>query len=72
MLELVLMMLLLLAYRAILAEPRTKASATEDYSGGTARGDYGGGGGGDSMNQYACPMGTHPNLVFPYCLYLGP
>ncbi|XP_031695741.1 RNA-binding protein 45 isoform X1 [Anarrhichthys ocellatus] len=47
-------------YRAILAEPRTKAPATEDYSGGMSRGDYsggGGGGGGDSSNQYAFPMG---------------
>lgn len=50
----------LLAYRAILAEPRTKAPVTEDYSGGTSRGDYSGGGGGgsDSSNQYAFPMGT--------------
>lgn len=43
------------AYRAILAEPRTKSSATEEYSGGAARGDYTGGA--DSMNQYAFPMG---------------
>uniref|UniRef100_A0A671VNA8 RNA binding motif protein 45 n=1 Tax=Sparus aurata TaxID=8175 RepID=A0A671VNA8_SPAAU len=28
------------AYRAILAEPRTKASSTEDYAGGGARVDY--------------------------------
>lgn len=44
-----------LAYRAILAEPRTKAAATEDYSGGAARGDYMGAA--DSMNQYALPLG---------------
>ncbi|XP_069574945.1 RNA-binding protein 45 isoform X2 [Brachyistius frenatus] len=57
-------------YRAILAEPRSKAVPTEDYSsggggggGGGSRNDYGGGGGGggggsnsDSMNQYAFPM----------------
>lgn len=53
------------AYRAILAEPRTKSSATEDYSGGAGRGEYagggGGGGGGDSMNQYAFPMGDPSN-----------
>lgn len=45
-----------LAYRAILAEPRTKAAATEDYSGGAARGDYMAAA--DSMNQYALPLGT--------------
>ncbi|XP_040034373.2 RNA-binding protein 45 [Gasterosteus aculeatus] len=50
-------------YRAILAEPRTKAPVTEDYSGGTSRGDYSGGGGGgsDSSNQYAFPMADHGN-----------
>ncbi|KAM8737940.1 RNA-binding protein 45 isoform 1-T1 [Acanthopagrus schlegelii] len=53
------------AYRAILAEPRTKASSTEDYSGGGARVDYmggaGGGGNNDAMNQYAVPMGDPGN-----------
>lgn len=44
------------AYRAILAEPRTKAATTEDYSGAAARVDYMGGN--DSMNQYALPLGT--------------
>ncbi|XP_078128493.1 RNA-binding protein 45 isoform X1 [Sander vitreus] len=43
-------------YRAILAEPRTKTTASEDYSGGAPRGDYAGGGA-DSMNPYAFPMG---------------
>lgn len=43
------------AYRAILAEPRSKATATEDYTAGTTRGDYATGG--DSMNQYAFPVG---------------
>lgn len=50
------MMMVSLAYRAILAEPRTKTTATEDYNGGAPRGDYMGGA--DSMNQYAFPMGT--------------
>ncbi|XP_068597392.1 RNA-binding protein 45 [Brachionichthys hirsutus] len=46
-------------YRAILAEPRTKSTAaTEDYSGGSARGDYMAAG--DSMNQYALPL-ADPN-----------
>ena len=44
-----------LAYRAILAEPRTKATSSEDYSGGSNRGEYMGGN--DTMNQYAAPMG---------------
>ncbi|TKS85850.1 RNA-binding protein 45 [Collichthys lucidus] len=54
-------------YRAILAEPRTKAAATDEYSGG--------GGGGradyvpsaDSMNQYALPMadpGNYPVMDY--------
>lgn len=51
------MMIVLLAYRAILAEPRTKATAPEDYSGGASRGDYAGGN--DAMNQYAAPMGMY-------------
>ncbi|XP_044070265.1 RNA-binding protein 45 isoform X2 [Siniperca chuatsi] len=46
-------------YRAILAEPRTKAAATEEYSGGSSRGEYVGGA--DSMNQYAFPMGDPGN-----------
>lgn len=54
----VMAVLLLLAYRAILAEPRSKTTATEDYTAGTARtGDYTTGG--DSVNQYAFPVGTH-------------
>lgn len=42
-----------IAYRAILAEPRNKAAATEDYSGGS-RNDYMGGA--EQMNQYALPL----------------
>ncbi|XP_068183427.1 RNA-binding protein 45 [Antennarius striatus] len=52
-------------YRAILAEPRTKTTTTEDYSGGSARGDYMGAG--DSMNQYAVPLadsGNYPVIDF--------
>ncbi|XP_051236413.1 RNA-binding protein 45 [Dicentrarchus labrax] len=52
-------------YRAILAEPRTKAAATEEYSGGAARGDYVGGS--ESMNQYAMPMvdpGNYPVMDY--------
>lgn len=49
--------MLFLAYRAILAEPRTKTTAAEDYSGGGSRGDYASGGS-DSMNQYSFPMNT--------------
>ncbi|KAI9514926.1 hypothetical protein NQZ68_029773 [Dissostichus eleginoides] len=56
------------SYRAILAEPRSKANVTEEYSGGAPRGDYSGGGGGggggggvqDSTNQYAFPMAPEP------------
>ncbi|KAF3707932.1 RNA-binding protein 45 Developmentally-regulated RNA-binding protein 1 [Channa argus] len=52
-------------YRAILAEPRSKAASTEDYSGGAARVDYSGGS--DSMNQYAFPMADPGNyLVMDY------
>ncbi|XP_026164886.1 RNA-binding protein 45 isoform X1 [Mastacembelus armatus] len=47
-------------YRAILAEPRTKAAATEDYTSGSSRGDYIGGS--DSMNQYAFPMADPGNF----------
>lgn len=62
------LLLMLLAYRAILAEPRTKASTTEEYSGGTARGDYMSSA--DSMNQYAFPMGTQlPYIVILVFLY---
>ncbi|XP_053292231.1 RNA-binding protein 45 [Pleuronectes platessa] len=46
-------------YRAILAEPRTKATSTEDYSGGSNRGEYMGSN--DTMNQYAPPMGDPGN-----------
>ncbi|XP_062256938.1 RNA-binding protein 45 isoform X1 [Platichthys flesus] len=46
-------------YRAILAEPRTKATSSEDYSGGSNRGEYMGGN--DTMNQYAPPMGDPGN-----------
>ncbi|KAM3606018.1 uncharacterized protein V6R79_009261 [Siganus canaliculatus] len=45
-------------YRAILAEPRNKNQATEDYSAGAQRNDYMGAG--DNMNQYAVPM-ADPN-----------
>uniref|UniRef100_H3CWW3 RNA binding motif protein 45 n=1 Tax=Tetraodon nigroviridis TaxID=99883 RepID=H3CWW3_TETNG len=41
-------------YRAILAEPRNKAAATEDYSAGSSRNDYMGGA--EPMNQYALPL----------------
>lgn len=47
-------MLVFIAYRAILAEPRNKAAATEDYSGGSSRNDYMGGA--EPMNQYALPL----------------
>ena len=49
--------LLSLAYRAILAEPRSKANTSEDYTGGGNRGDYANNA--DSMNQYTFPMGMH-------------
>ncbi|XP_037638989.1 RNA-binding protein 45 isoform X2 [Sebastes umbrosus] len=55
------------SYRAILAEPRTKNTAQEDYSGGAPRGDYMGGGGGgggggcNDPNQYAFPMADPGN-----------
>lgn len=52
------MMLLPLAYRAILAEPRIKASSTEDYSGATSRSDYMGGG--DTMTPYPPPLRMQP------------
>lgn len=51
--------ILSLAYRAILAEPRTKTTAAEEYSGGASRGEYMGGN--ESMNQYAFPMGKMLN-----------
>lgn len=47
-------MLALIAYRAILAEPRNKAAASEDYSGGSSRNDYMAGA--EPMNQYALPL----------------
>ncbi|XP_034754021.1 RNA-binding protein 45 isoform X2 [Etheostoma cragini] len=46
-------------YRAILAEPRTKTAAPEEYSAGAPRGDYMGGGA--DMNQYAFHMADHGN-----------
>lgn len=46
-----------LAYRAILAEPRSKTIAPDDYSVGATRGDYN-----DSSNQYAAPMGMFPHF----------
>ncbi|XP_075899066.1 RNA-binding protein 45 [Nelusetta ayraudi] len=42
------------AYRAILAEPRIKASSTEDYSGSASRSDYMGGG--DTVTPYPPPL----------------
>lgn len=42
------------AYRAILAEPRNKATANEDYGAGPSRNDYMGGA--EQMNQYALPL----------------
>lgn len=55
-----------LAYRAILAEPRSKASSTEDYSGGASRSDYVGGG--EAMNQYALPLGMKLSDILVYYL----
>ncbi|KAM4591484.1 RNA-binding protein 45 isoform 2-T2 [Odontesthes bonariensis] len=50
-------------YRAILAEPRSKANTSEDYTGGGGgggnRGDYANSA--ESMNQYALPMADHGN-----------
>lgn len=66
------MMVVLLGYRAILAEPRTKNTAQEDYSGGAPRGDYMGGGGGgggggcNDPNQYAFPMGKQFDILIQY------
>lgn len=57
---------MLLAYRAILAEPRSKASSTEDYSGGASRSDYMGGG--EAMNQYALPLGMQLSDIPIYFL----
>lgn len=51
-------MILSSAYRAILAEPRIKASSTEDYSGASSRSDYIGGG--DTMTPYPPPLRMHP------------
>lgn len=55
---------MLLAYRAILAEPRSKSTATEDYSSGgaAARNDYAGGS--ESMNQYT--LGTSVFVIRIY------
>ncbi|KAL7383372.1 hypothetical protein ABVT39_009456 [Epinephelus coioides] len=53
-------------YRAILAEPRTKNTAPEEYPVGPPRGDYSSSGG-DSMNQYAFPMadpGNYPVMDY--------
>uniref|UniRef100_A0A3P8WRI8 RNA binding motif protein 45 n=1 Tax=Cynoglossus semilaevis TaxID=244447 RepID=A0A3P8WRI8_CYNSE len=49
-------------YRAILAEPRSKTIAPDDYSVGATRGDYN-----DSSNQYAAPMadpGSYPAMDY--------
>ncbi|KAM9365831.1 RNA-binding protein 45 [Pholidichthys leucotaenia] len=44
------------SYRAILAEPRSKSTATEDYpTSGSTRGDYATA---ESTNQYTFPMGV--------------
>lgn len=59
-------MLVFTAYRAILAEPRTKAAASEDYSGGPSRNDYMGGA--EQMNQYALPLGKtkKKKIIYTY------
>lgn len=61
------MRMLSLAYRAILAEPRIKASSAEEYSGAASRSDYMGGG--DTMNQYTLPLGMQPPQVL-LCYFL--
>ncbi|XP_030011211.1 RNA-binding protein 45 isoform X2 [Sphaeramia orbicularis] len=54
-------------YRAILAEPRSKVSTADEYSGGGGGGGGGGNRGGDymsgadSMNQYSYPMDPSGN-----------
>lgn len=66
MVMIMMIMKMLLAYRAILAEPRSKASSTEDYSGGASRSDYMGGG--EAMNQYALPLGMQlSDILIYYC-----
>lgn len=57
-------MLVFTAYRAILAEPRTKAAASEDYSGGSSRNDYMSGT--EQMNQYALPLGKTKIYIYIY------
>ncbi|XP_047459912.1 RNA-binding protein 45 isoform X2 [Mugil cephalus] len=47
-------------YRAILAEPRSKTTATEEYNAGGTRSDYNSGAS-DTMNQYAFSMGEPAN-----------
>lgn len=68
----VVMMILSLAYRAILAEPRIKASSTEDYSGSASRSDYMGGG--DTVTPYPPPLSKQPSEDFsnkiPKILYI--
>lgn len=66
MVMIMMIMKMLLAYRAILAEPRSKASSTEDYSGGASRSDYMGGG--EAMNQYALPLGMQLSDIPIYFL----
>lgn len=58
----VVMMTLSLAYRAILAEPRIKASSSEDYAGASTRSDYMGGG--DTMTPYPPPLRMQPDQDF--------
>lgn len=60
------MMILSLAYRAILAEPRIKASSTEEYS-GAPRSDYMGGG--DTMTPYPPPLRMQPQQHFFLKIY---
>lgn len=69
MVMIMMIMKMLLAYRAILAEPRSKASSTEDYSSGASRSDYMGGG--EAMNQYALPLGMQlSDILIYYCRLL--
>ncbi|XP_051936222.1 RNA-binding protein 45-like isoform X1 [Hippocampus zosterae] len=49
------------AYRAILAEPRNKASSSEDYNSMAARSDYSSGG--DSLNMYPFNMAAQAEPV---------
>ncbi|KAM6916669.1 RNA-binding protein 45 [Xenentodon cancila] len=53
------------SYRAILAEPRSKSTPSEDYSGGGNRGDYVSSG--EAVNQYSYPMadpGNYPVMDY--------